>query len=58
MAFEGVDEGLERVVVDGDDGYGGGKAVRAGLASQDCDFKASVQDFFEDGWAEVTGGLR
>lgn len=58
MTFESVDEGFERVVVDGDNGYGGGEGVRAALASQDCDFKASVQDFFEDGWAEVTGGLR
>lgn len=57
MAFEGIGEGLEGVVVDVDDGHGGGKAVSAALASQDCDFEASVQYFFEDGWAEVACGL-
>ena len=57
MAFEGIGEGLEGVVVDGDDGHGGGKAVRAALSSQDCDFEASLQNLIEDGWAEVACGL-
>lgn len=31
--------------------------MRAALSSQDCDFEASLQNLFEDGWAEVACGL-
>lgn len=31
--------------------------MRARLASQDGDLKASIEQAFEDCWAEVTGGL-
>ena len=32
--------------------------MSAALASKDCDFKASVDELVEDGWAEVASGLR
>lgn len=30
----------------------------AALASKDCNVEASVEELVEDGWAEVTRGLR
>lgn len=59
MAIESVREGVEGVIVDGDDVNGGGKVViAAALASQNCYFETSFQDLFENGWAEVARGLR
>ncbi len=58
LAFEGVGEGVEGVVVDWDGGDGGGKAMSAAFASKDCDFEASVEELLKDGWAEIASGLR
>ena len=57
MTLEGVGEGVERIVVDWDGGDGVGKFMSAALASKDCYFKASVEECFEDGRAEVASGL-
>ena len=32
--------------------------MSAALASKDCDIEASVEELVENGWAEVTRGLR
>jgi hypothetical protein len=58
LASEGVGEGVQGVVVDWDGGDGGGEAMSAALASEDCDLEASVEELVEDGWAEIASGLR
>ena len=58
LAFEGVGEGFEGVVVDWDDGDRGWKAMSAAVASKDCDLEAGVEELLEDDWAEIAGGLR
>lgn len=58
MAFEGVGQRLQGVVVDGNGGDGRGEATSAGTASEYCDFEASVEELIEDDRAEVASGLR
>jgi len=57
LAFEGVGEGVEGVVVNRDGGDGGGEVVGAALASEDGNFEASGEELLQDGWAEVASGL-
>ena len=58
MAFEGVGEGLDGVIVNGDGTDSGRKAVSAIQASKNYDLEASFEELVEDGRAEVAGGLR
>lgn len=32
--------------------------MSAAVASEDCDFEASIEELVEDGWAKIASGLR
>ena len=57
MATESRDEGVEGVVVDGDDGDGGRETWVAAVAGQDGDLEVGVEKLLENGGAEVAGSL-
>lgn len=57
MAFQGVGEGVQGVVVDWDGVDGGREAMSAAFASKDSDLEASIEELIEDGWAQIPSGL-
>lgn len=57
LASEGVGERFQGVIVDWDDGDGGGKAMGAAVARQDGDGETIIEKLLEDGWTKIASGL-